>query len=341
MQLTEREFHTPHSSSALGPTVIRRPLRARPRSRAQALLLVLRAGATPALMMPVMVGAVLGWWETGVVHWGNLLLALLGITTTGWGTAALWEVHDYARSQRLGSQRLGTKTSLEGLSAGFDILERRLLTLAQVRDLGRILLLIAGASTLCLALWAGWPILFFSGLSFVTIGAVIVLPLRFGHRGWGLSEGALWLSLGVLPLLTGYYGQTGVIGLLPTAVAGALGLFSVLLFFNYNAIHYRRDWLIHKRTLVVNLGQARALDASALLMVLSHVALLLVVTLSGLPLWGLIALAALPVGLGVFARLDRDHLTPDAVWRVYASSVHAAWLTGLLFCVGLALDRLL
>ena len=90
---------------ALGPTVIRRPLRARPRSRAQALLLMLRAGATPALMMPVMVGAVLGWWETGVVHWGNLLLALLGITTTGWGTA-------------VGSPRLRAQSTVRQSTAG-------------------------------------------------------------------------------------------------------------------------------------------------------------------------------------------------------------------------------
>jgi 1,4-dihydroxy-2-naphthoate octaprenyltransferase len=113
-----------------------------------------------------------------------------------------------------------------------------------------------------------------------------------------------------------------------------------LLFFNYNAIHYRRDWLIHKRTLTVNLGLARALDMTALLTVTAYVLILLLVTLSHLPLWGLTALGALPVALGVFSRLDRDNLTPEACWWVYRTSVHATWLTGLLFSLGLALDRL-
>jgi hypothetical protein len=53
-----------------------------------------------------------------------------------------------------------------------------------------------------------------------------------------------------------------------------------------------------------------------------------------------LALAALPVALGVFARVDHDNLTPEACWSVYRTGVHAAWLTGALFSVGLVLDRL-
>jgi 1,4-dihydroxy-2-naphthoate octaprenyltransferase len=187
-----------------------------------------------------------------------------------------------------------------------------------------------------LALFAGWPILFFSGLSFLVVWSVIYFPLHFGYRGWGLSEVAIWLGMGVLPLLTGYYGQAEAITWLAALAAGAFGLFSVLLFFNYNAIHYRRDWLIHKRTLTVNLGLTRALDVTALLTVAAYVLILLLVTLSHLPLWGLSALGALPVALGVFARVDHHNLTPEACWWVYRNSVHAIWLTGALFTLGLA-----
>jgi hypothetical protein len=55
----------------------------------------------------------------------------------------------------------------------------------------------------------------------------------------------------------------------------------------------------------------------------------------------LMALGALPVALGVFAQLDRENLTPEACWLVYRTSVHATWLTGVLFSLGLALDRLI
>jgi 1,4-dihydroxy-2-naphthoate octaprenyltransferase len=295
-----------------------------------------RADASLALVMPVWVGAVLGWWQTGQINLVNLGLALLGMAANGWGLVALWEYHDY-----LFSQRPGARPCADPFATAAGLMGRGLVAPRTVRDVGRILLTIGGVCSLFLALFAGWPILFFSGLSFLLVWTVSILPTQYGYRGWGLGEVALWLGMGVLPLLAGYYGQVGMISWLPVWAGGAFGLFSALLFFNYNAIHYRRDWLIHKRTLTVNLGLARALDITAILTVTAYVLILLLVTLSHLPLWGLTALGALPVALGVFSRLDHDNLTPEACWWVYRTSVHATWLTGLLFSLGLALDRLL
>lgn len=340
MQLTEREFLTAHpgqttTESAPAIVVPRYPGRRAPRNTFEALVLLTRAEATLAMVMPVLVGAVLGWWQTGQINTVNLVLALLGMSANGWGLAALWEYHDYRYSQRPGARQTS-----EPVATASGLMERRVVAPQTVRDVGRILLVIGGVCSLFLALFAGWPVLFFSGLSFLVVWTVIYMPLHYGYRGWGLSEMAIWLGMGVLPLLTGYYGQAGEISWLPVWAAGAFGLFSTLLFFNYNAIHYRRDWLIHKRTLTVNLGLKRALDVTVVVTVVAYVLLLLLVTLSHLPLWALTSLGALPVALGVFAQVDHDNLTPEACWWVYRTSVHAAWLTGVLFSLGLALDRL-
>lgn len=341
MQLTEREFLTTHPghptpdpAPALTVPVFagRRP----PRTTLEALVVLTRAEATLALVMPVMVGAVLGWWQTEQIHLVNLALALLGMAANGWGLAALWEYHDYRFSQRPGTRQMA-----DPIATASGLMGRGMVAPQTVRDVGRILLVIGGVCCLWLALFAGWPILFFSGLSFLLVWTVIFFPLRFGYRGWGMSEVAIWLGMGLLPLLTGYYGQAMSISWLPVWAGGAFGLFSVLLSFNYNAMHYRRDWLIHKRTLIVNLGLARALDVSAMLTVAAYVLILLLVTLSHLPLWALAALGALPVALGIFSRLDHDNLTAEACWWVYRTSVHATWLTGVLFSVGLAVDRLI
>lgn len=341
MQLTEREFLTTHPGAttpeaAPAIEVPRFPGRGAPRNTLEALVILTRAEATFALVMPVLVGAVLGWWQTGQINLVNLALALLGMAANGMGLAALWEYHDYRFSQRPGARQ-----TTDPLATAYELMGRGVVAPNTVRDVGRILLVIGGVCSLILALFAGWPILFFSGLSFLVVWTVIYFPLYYGYRGWGLTEAAIWLGMGVLPLMTGYYGQAGAIAWLPAWAAGAFGLFSMLLFFNYNALHYRRDWLIHKRTLTVNLGLTRAMDVTALLTVLAYVLLLLLVTLSHLPLWGLTALGALPVALGAFARVDHDHVTPEACWLVYRTSVHAAWLTGVLFSLGLALDRLL
>jgi 1,4-dihydroxy-2-naphthoate octaprenyltransferase len=301
------------------------------------MVVLTRAEATLALVMPVMIGAVLGWWQTGQISMVNFALALLGMAANGWGLAALREYHDYRFSQRPDAPR----QHADPIATAYGLMGRGVVTPQTVRDVGRILLVTGGLCSLILALFAGWPILFFSGLGFLVVWTVIYMPLHFGYRGWGLSEAAIWLGMGVLPLLTGYYGQAAEISWLPVWAGGAFGLFSTLLFFNYNAIHYRRDWLIHKRTLTVNLGLTRALDVTALLTVSAYVLILLLVTLNDLPLWGLTALGALPVALSVFSRVDHDHVTPEACWWLYHTSVHATWLTGVLFALGLALDRLL
>jgi len=341
VQLTKREYLTTHPAhqnpdASAAIELPRFPGRRAPRSTLEALIVLTRAEATLALVMPVLVGAVLGWWQTGTSNIINLILALLAMAANGWGLAALWEYHDYRRSQRP-----GVRQPSDPVASGYALMGQGVVKPQNVRDVGRILLVIGGVCSLLLALFAGWPILFFSGLSFLIVWNVIYMPLHYGYRGWGLSEAAIWLAMGVLPLLSGYYGQAGSISGLAVSAAGAFGLFSMLLFFNYNGIHYRRDWLIHKRTLTVNLGLARALDVTTAVTVAAYVLILLLVTLGHLPLWGLMALGALPVALDIFARVDREDLTPEACWWVYRTSVHAAWLTGALFSLGLALDRLM
>jgi hypothetical protein len=73
---------------------------------------------------------------------------------------------------------------------------------------------------------------------------------------------------------------------------------------------------------------------------LAHVGILLGVVLTDLPLSALVALAALPIGLGVFAQLERASLSVAACLRVYYTSMHAVALAGSLFCAALLLDKL-
>lgn len=306
-----------------------------PRTTLQALLLLVRADSAPALVMPVLVGAALAWWETGIFNLAALVMALVGLLMSGWGYAALCDYMDYCLGLRPGARPL-----FEPPVSGCGLMQRAVLKPATVRDLGRILLTIGALCSLWLALIAGWPLLFFSGLSFLILWAAVLLPLRYGVRGWGLGEAGIFLGLGLLPLLGSYYAQGQTLSSLPPIIGVPFALLTTLFFFNYNAVHFRRDWLIHKRTLTVNLGLARSLDISALATVLAHIGILLGVVLTDLPLGGLVALAALPLGLGVFAQLERTSLSVETCLRVYRTSVHAVALAGGLFCASLLLDRL-
>jgi 1,4-dihydroxy-2-naphthoate octaprenyltransferase len=307
-----------------------------PRSVVAAVARVIRAEASLALLMPAMAAALLAWWQTGTLNWPALALTLGGLLVTTWGLAAWAEYADYVVSQRP-----GFRSAPDFGASAYTLMERGVLAPATVRDTGLIQLAIGALCTLWLTVLAGWPPLFFNGLSFLLATVVIWAPVRYGFRGWGLGELGLLLALGVLPALTSYYVQAQTIGWLPVWAGGAFGLLSVLLFLNHNAVRHRRDWLIHKRTLTVNLGLARALDLSALLTVAAHVAILLMVIVMDVPLLALMALGALPVALGAFGRVDRSHPTPEQCRRVYLTGLHATMLTGLLFGVALILVRVI
>lgn len=338
MHSVEREFRTtqpltgePERRPSLDVVPPARP----PRSVLHALVTVTRASTTPVLLTPVVVGAALGWWESGRFSPVGLVLSLVGMAATGWGLAALHDYYDY-----LLSRRPGVRGAPDALGTGYSLLWYGFLPPQIVRDTGLILLTVAGLASVVLAVIAGWPVLFFAALSFLLLWAVIGLPLRFGYRGWGLGELGTGLGIGLLPALISYYVQAHTLSWLPVWGGTAFGLLSLLLFFNFNAVQIRRDWLLHKRTLTVNLGLTRALDVSALLLVAAFVLLLCMVVLTDLPLLALISLAGLPVGLSVFARLPREGQSAAAVARVYRMGGHAAVLAAVLFVVALLLDRL-
>jgi len=339
VHLTEREFratHPLHQRSSKDKAE-RQVEKARPpRSALHVLLILARAEATPALLAPLVVGAILGWWQSGQLNGWGLVLSLVGMAATVWGLVALWDYHDYRLSLRSVARTPDTLPP-----TGYALIVQRVLKPNTVRDSGRILLAIAMLCSLWLALLSGWPVLFFSGLSFLVVWGMILLPVRYGHRGWGISDLSIGVGLGLLPALTGYYVQAQTISWLPVWAGAAYGLYSMLLAFNFNAAHYRRDWLIHKRTLAVSLGPARALDISALLTIAANVVLLLMVTLTKLPLLGLLGLAALPMGLGIFARIDRENVTQDVSWLVYRTGAQTAFLSAALLCGALVIDRLL
>jgi 1,4-dihydroxy-2-naphthoate octaprenyltransferase len=340
VQLIEREYSAtqPLAPEQKKPRRAYRPrpvLLRTPRTTLQALLALIHAETTPALATPVLVGTALAWWETGVFSLSALLMALVGLLMGGWGFATLCDYADYHVGLRA-----GTRPVSDPLMGGCGLLQRGILRPVTVRDLGRILLTIGGLCSIWLAVIAGWPILFFNGLSFLILCMAILLPLRYGYRGWGLGEAGIFFGLGLLPLLGSYYVQGQTLSPLPLVIGVPFALLTTLFLFNYNVVYFRRDWLIHKRTLAVNLGLARSLDISALVTVLAHVGILLGVVLTDLPLSALVALAALPIGLGVFAQLERASLSVAACLRVYYTSMHAVALAGSLFCAALLLDKL-
>jgi 1,4-dihydroxy-2-naphthoate polyprenyltransferase len=309
---------------------LRRLLMQSPRTLFDVLARVTRLTAALALTLPVLCGALLSWWEVGRLDGLALALNLTASLTLALGIHALSEYRDYRRA----IQAQATSEN-DPLATGYGLMVRGLISGDIALNLGYILLAASALCGLWLPLLAGWPPLFFAGLSVLLLYLYANPPLQYSVHGWGLGEAGILLGFGVLQSLNSYYVQSHSLSWLALLVTVPLGLLCLLLQHNYNLVFERRDWLMRKRTMAVQLGLRRGLDLSALLVVSVHIAIVAIVSLARLPFAALVTLAALPIALGAFGRLDRDRLAVEDLFYVYQSSVTATLWTGLLFALAL------
>jgi 1,4-dihydroxy-2-naphthoate octaprenyltransferase len=303
-----------------------------------------RANAAVALTMPTLCGAILAWWQLGTFYSLPFIFYLGSVLTMALGMNALHEYSDYIYAYKAisaGEMTVHSALHAETMMTGYGLMVNGVAAPAVALNLGCWMLTASLLCSLWLALLVGWPMLFFSGLSFVLAYAYAHPPIQYGYRGWGLGEIGIFVGYGLLPIVGSYYSQGHTLSWLPIWVSLPLGLLSTLVFFNYNLVHEYRDWLMHKRTFVVSIGAERALDVSAVVVLIVYIAILCIVSLSHLPLITLVTLAALPIALGVFSRLRRSQVTPEDRVFLYSATVNAMIWTGLLFSFALISDRLL
>lgn len=314
---------------------LRKLLMRSPRTVVDVLARLTRFSAALALTIPVLAGAAVALWEGHSLHPLALTLNLIATFTLLLGIHALAEYRDYRRAVAAHATN-----EVEPLATGYGLLVRGLIEPDIALNLGHILLLISALCGLWLPLLSGWPPLFFAGLSVLLIYCYVNPPLELARRGWGIGEAALFVSLGLLQTINSYYVQSQNVSWLALLVSVPLGLLSVLMVHNYNVLFERRDWLMRKRTLAVELGPLRALDLSAFLAVAVHIAIVAIVSLAALPYGVLITLAALPIALGAFARIDRERLAAEDLFHVYKAGVAATFWVGFLFCAALVIAGL-
>ena len=316
--------------------VVQRP----PRTLLEVATRLTQTSTAIALTMPVLCGAILAWWEWGALHGLILFFNLASVLTLALGMNVLAGYCDYMHAQNAATTA-ETPVRPEPLMTGYGLMANGIISPGIALNLAYWLLTASVLCSLWLTLLVGWPILFFSTLSFMLAYTYAHPPIQYSYRGWALGEIGIFLGYGLLPIVGSYYSQSHILSSLSIWVSIPLGFLSTLIFFNYNFIYEYRDWLMHKRTLVVNMNTPRALDVSSAATLAVYIAILCIVSLAHLPLSTLVTLAVLPTALGVFPRLRRRQITIEDRFLLYRTTVNAAIWTGLLFSIALITDKLL
>lgn len=270
---------------------------------------------------PVLLGTAIAWSEGAPHAWLAALAALLCALLIQAGTNLHNDAADFERGNDT-PERVGP---LRVTAAGWA-------PAASVRHAAFAVFAAAFALGIYLVAVGGWPILVIGLASLAAGWAYSGGPRPISHTPFG--ELFVWIFFGVNAVAGSHWLQAGRVSaaaLLGGAALGSLAA-AVLMVNNYRDL--AGDVKAGRRTLAAALGPARARRAYAAMM-LAPFAVPLLFALQGHP-GALLALGALPLCLGVVARIARGE-TGAALNLLLAGTARAGFVFGMLLAAGVLL----
>lgn len=254
-----------------------------------------------ASLLAVLAGTSLGWDAAGRLDLTAAALALLAVTLLHAASNVLNDVYDELNgADRLNTQRIFPYTG------GSRFIQNGVLSIAQMRGWGVILLCMASLLGLWLGVYRGSTVLLL-GLAGIGLGVLYSAPpVQLSARG--LGELAVAAGFGILPVSGAAWLQSGEFqwGALLLSIPVSCWVANILLI---NEVpDARSDALAGKRTLVVRLGMQGAAYLYAGLGNLAILSIFAAVMLTGQSPWLLLSVVVLPVVV-MNARTIREHNT--------------------------------
>lgn len=291
-----------------------------------------RFGSIPVMLIPIVLGTVGAYvWEGGF-HPFLFVITIVGAVSAHLFSNMINDLWDF---------RNGTDTEAhnnpEMISTNSGFLSRGLMSESLFAGMTWGLLAVAVICGAVLSIYSGWQILWF-----VLVGALIAYfyvapPLRFGYRGRGYSEFAIFVAFGIMPVLGSYFVQTGGFSLKPVLLSLPVGLLTTLLLFNHHFLHWKADKQAGKRTLVVVWGERRALVFSRVLLYVSYASLIACVLFGVLPVYALLALLTAVAPVHIYRGLQPLN-APTAYLPLMGASQQASVRCGVIMAAALLIQ---
>lgn len=295
-----------------------------------------------ALSLPVVWGLTLAQWHGAALNGWLIALLLIaqgaffvGLNLAGQYTDFRWGLKGNHSPLEADSDLLAPSKAGQPPQDALRLLHTRRIRPGAVRSLVFLCIWINLLSYTWLSQLVGWPLFFFGVLSLL-LAVVSLLPIiRYSRWLWLLGDLAILIAVGVLPLLSAYYGHWGMIDRWVLLASGAPAVLTWLTFMSYNLLSWRRDWRLQRGTAVAIFGPERALDGAAVMSVAAFTSVLLLMAVGALPLSSLLVLGALPIFLRAFTNHSQQPITYTSALYVINRSTQAAILAGLLWMLAL------
>jgi 1,4-dihydroxy-2-naphthoate polyprenyltransferase len=287
--------------------------------------LALRPSFFQASVMPVLAGTAWGATQSGSLNLTSALLAALCMVL-GHGAANL--VNDV--QDDITGNDSANMDRIHPFSGGSRFIQNGVMSRRAMLDYALALLALAAILGLILLIRHGWDMVWFGAVLGGLLALYLVPPVRLGYRG--LAEPLFALSFGVVPVLMAGWLQTGSIGPLTVLVSLPVAMWAASILLISGIPDRDADARTAKRTFVVLFGVERARILHKTMNAVAFGALLMLMVLGHLSIWGLIGAAVL-LGLGLRSANsidtgDRERMTAAIriTWGVHG--LGCLWLTG-------------
>src|SRR3989339_1113091 len=257
-------------------------------------LKAIRAPFLTATIIPIVLGAVIGWAEINTFHWWYFALALIGGIFVHIGVNLSNDYFDHLSRDDWNNQ---TPTPFSG---GSRVIQQGVIKPYQILLAALTSFTLGSLIGLYLNYVLPGNVILYIGIAGVFLGFFYTgFPLQIGYRGLGLGELAPGLVFGPLMVVGSYYVQTGHLAILPFLASVPVALLIALVLYINEFPDYEADKSVNKKTLPVVLGRERAAYLFYGLLLSTYLYTVILVILGLLPVFGLITLLTFPLAVKI------------------------------------------
>ncbi len=289
--------------------------------------MAVRAPFFTGIIIPVLFGATLAFYETGHFNWATFFVTLFGAV---FAHAAANMTNDYFDHKSTDDEINENYTPFSG---GSRVIQNKLMSPKTVLTGAFVFWFLALACGVYLTIVTpGYWVLVLATAGF--IGGFFYTAGRFAFSYHGLGEIMIHINFGILPVMGAYYVQTGYFSWAAFWTSFPIGfLITAILYINQYP-DFDADKAVGKNNLVVKQGKKMSMAGYYFLIFGSYGGVVLSVVFGILSPYSLVALVSLPIALKTVRTFAREYEKIKELVPAMAGTIQTHLLVGVLMSVG-------
>ncbi|MFH1854709.1 MAG: 1,4-dihydroxy-2-naphthoate octaprenyltransferase [Candidatus Omnitrophota bacterium] len=297
-------------------------------------LKAIRAPFFTATIIPVILGSVIAWHDTGSFAWIRFWLTMIGILLIHTGTNLANDYFDHLS----GCDKANTTPT--PFSGGSRVIQEGLIAPKKILYASLASFILGSVIGIYLNYLCKGNLVFILGLAGVFLG--FFYTAKPFHIGYGsLGELAVGAGFGPLVVMGSYYVQTETLSPRIFFISIPIGILIALVLFINEFPDYSADRSVGKKTLVVSLGKKRAIVLYQALLTSVYFITVSLIIFRFLPAMSLIVFFSAPLAIKALVVSGKNFDKVYELLPANALTIGLHSLIGLLLSAGILLDRVL